>query len=44
MIIYDYLKTLYDLGKITDVHLANAVAKGWITTEQKNLILEIQII
>jgi len=39
MIIFDYLKSLYDLGKITEVHLSNAVAKGWITEEQKNLIL-----
>ena len=43
MIIYDYLKTLYDLGKITDVHLANAVAKGWITEEQKNEIIGIEL-
>ena len=43
MIIYNYLKTLYDLGKITDVHLTNAVAKGWITEEWKNEIIGIEL-
>ena len=33
------LKRLYDEGKIGEFELNNAVAKGWITEEQKNEIM-----
>jgi len=35
-----YLKGLYDEGKIGDTKLENAVTKGWITTEEKNEIMQ----
>ena len=34
-----YLEELYKEGKITDVHLSNAVSSGWITEEERNLIM-----
>ncbi|KXS40996.1 MAG: hypothetical protein AWU54_1776 [Candidatus Frackibacter sp. T328-2] len=34
-----YLEGLYNEGKITEVHLNNAVSRGWITEDEKNLIM-----
>jgi len=39
---YERLKALYTDGKITDVHLDNAIAKGWITLEQKQEIMAVE--
>ena len=32
---YEKLKQMYLAGKLTEAQLNNAVAKGWITEEQK---------
>ena len=32
---YETLKRLYDAGKLSDQGLDNAVAKGWISPEQR---------
>lgn len=31
---FETIKRLYDLGKLNDTALLNAVKKGWITKEQ----------
>lgn len=36
---FERLKRLYKEGKITVEDLDNAVSKGWITEEQKELII-----
>lgn len=36
---FERLKRLYKEGKITIEDLDNAVSKGWITEEQKELII-----
>lgn len=36
---FERLKYLYEQNKINDTGLDNAVNKGWITAEQKNLII-----
>lgn len=36
---FDRLKYLYENNLITEVHLSNAVLKGWITEEEKNEIM-----
>ena len=36
---FERLKYLYDKGLIQEVHLDNAIAKGWITEENKNEIM-----
>lgn len=35
---YQTLKRLYGMGRLTDTGLDNAVAKGWITPEQAQQI------
>ena len=37
--LYDRIKKLYDEGKLDEAGLDNAVAKGWITAEEKALIM-----
>lgn len=37
---YETIKRLYMTGKITADYVRNAVAKGWITSEQANDILK----
>lgn len=37
---YNRLKKLYLAGRLNDTGLENAVAKGWITEEQKAEIVE----
>lgn len=40
---FERLEKLYDEGKITETHLSNAVAKGWITqTEMDEITAEEQ--
>lgn len=36
---FTFLKIQYQLGKIGEAELAQAVAKGWITEEQRLAIL-----
>lgn len=36
---FERLKHLYEQSKVNDVGLDHAVSKGWITTEQKNEII-----
>lgn len=36
---FSTLKRLYEQGKIKESHLNNAVAKGWITEEEKQQIM-----
>ncbi len=36
---FERLKRLYDAGKLDAAGIQNAVAKGWITAEQAQLIL-----
>ena len=36
---FETLKRLYDLKRITEVQVNNAAAKGYISEEQKNIIL-----
>jgi hypothetical protein len=36
---FETLKRLYNEGKLTDIGLDNAVAKGWITAEQADSII-----
>ena len=36
---FERLKRLYNEGKIGEAELNNAVAKGWITEEQKDIIM-----
>ena len=38
---FERLKYLYSVGKIKEVHLDNAVSKGWITEEEKQEILDV---
>jgi len=37
---FEFLKIQFKLGKIGVPELEQAVAKGWITEEQKNTIIE----
>ena len=37
---FEYLKSLYQKGKISEVGLDNAVSKGWITEEEKQEIVK----
>ena len=37
---FEFLKIQFKLGKIGEPELEQAVAKGWITEEQKNLIMQ----
>ncbi len=37
---FERLKALYEQGKVTETMLDVAVSKGWITEEQKALIVE----
>ena len=39
MKMFDCLKRLYEAGKIDAAKLDIAVSKGWITVEQKQLII-----
>lgn len=39
MILFNRLKKLYMEGRLTATGLENAVAKGWITREQKAAII-----
>ena len=39
---FERLRVLYREGKITEHHLDNAVAKGWISMEQKIEIVTIK--
>ena len=41
---FKFLKIQYKLGRIGEDELQQAVTKGWITEEQKNLIMQEQII
>ena len=41
---FKFLKIQYKLGRISEDELQQAVTKGWITEEQKNLIMQEQII
>lgn len=36
---YNYLKKLYNEGKLSAAGIENAVTKGWITEEEKNAII-----
>jgi hypothetical protein len=36
---FETLKRLYQEGKATEVHLNNALTKGWITEEEYNTIV-----
>lgn len=36
---YDTVKRLYDEGKLTEIGVSNAVAKGWITEDEKLIIV-----
>lgn len=38
---YQKLKQMYELGRINEAYLIQAVKLGWITEEQKNEILGI---
>lgn len=38
---FDILKNMFALGKITSVHIMSALQKGWITVEQKDIILNV---
>ena len=37
---FKFLKIQYKLGRIGEDELQQAVTKGWITEEQKNLIMQ----
>ena len=37
---FERLKYLYEISKLTDAQLNIAVSKGWITVEQKLLIVD----
>ncbi len=37
---FEFLRIQFKLGKIGEPELEQAVAKGWITEEQKNLIIQ----
>jgi len=37
---FEYLKELYQEGRISEAGLDNAVSKGWITEEQKQEIVQ----
>ncbi len=37
---FKFLKIQYKLGRISEDELQQAVTKGWITEEQKNLIMQ----
>ena len=39
---FETLKRLYNAGRLTENGLTNAVAKGWITEEEKSSILGIE--
>lgn len=36
---FERLKRLYDMGKIDEDELTNAVEMGWITEEEKEIIM-----
>jgi hypothetical protein len=36
---FEILKNMFTLGKITETHILSALKKGWITTEEKDIIL-----
>jgi hypothetical protein len=36
---YDFLKNMWIMRRVTEVNLSNAVTKGYITAEQKDTIL-----
>lgn len=40
-VMYGTLERLYTEGRLTEVGLNNAVAKGWIKEEEKNSILAV---
>lgn len=37
---FEKLKLLYLTGRISEIQLSLAVAKGWITAEQKQMIMD----
>ena len=37
---FEFLRIQFKLGKVGGPELEQAVAKGWITEEQKNTIIE----
>jgi hypothetical protein len=37
---FEFLRIQFKLGKIGEPELEQAVTKGWITEEQKNLIMQ----
>ncbi len=37
---FEFLRIQFKLGKIGELELEQAVAKGWITEEQKNSIIQ----
>ncbi len=41
--LFDKVSELFKLGKITEVGVENAVTKAWISEEQKNEILGVEI-
>ena len=40
-VLFDTVKRLYDEGKLTEIGVTNAVAKGWITADDKLLIIPV---
>lgn len=38
-VLFDTVKRLYEQGKLTEVGVSNAVAKGWITEDEKLVIV-----
>lgn len=36
---YEDIKRLYETGKLTAIGLSNAVNKGWITKDEKKIIM-----
>lgn len=37
---FETLQRLYNEGRLTETELSNAVVRGWITEEQKGVILD----